>query len=247
MILYFTGTGNSRYAARRIAARLGDEAVSMTESMQSGESAAFDSEKPYVFVMPTYAWRMPRIARSWIERASLSGSTQAYFVLTCGSDVGNAAADAEKLCASKGLTFRGLLGIAMPENYVAMFPVPDAAEAAEIIRRAEPAIDAAADTVLRGDSFPESAPSVADRIKSGAGNRAFYAAAVRDRSFFATDACTGCGRCASLCPLQNITLADGRPVWHGSCTHCMACICSCPAEAIEYGKSSVGKPRYRLE
>ena len=26
---------------------------------------------------------------------------------------------------------------------------------------------------------------------------------------------------------------------------CMACICGCPAEAIEYGKKSRGKPRYQ--
>nr|WP_264291386.1 MULTISPECIES: hypothetical protein [unclassified Dorea] len=32
-----------------------------------------------------------------------------------------------------------------------------------------------------------------------------------------------------------------------ACTHCMACICYCPAEAIEYGKKSVGKPRYHLD
>jgi MinD superfamily P-loop ATPase len=27
----------------------------------------------------------------------------------------------------------------------------------------------------------------------------------------------------------------------------MACICYCPKEAIEYGKRSVGKPRYHFE
>ncbi len=27
----------------------------------------------------------------------------------------------------------------------------------------------------------------------------------------------------------------------------MACICYCPAEAIEYGKKSIGKPRYHFE
>ena len=32
-----------------------------------------------------------------------------------------------------------------------------------------------------------------------------------------------------------------------NCTHCMACICYCPAEAIEYGKKSLGKPRYHFE
>ena len=57
--------------------------------------------------------------------------------------------------------------------------------------------------------------------------------------------CTGCGLCAKLCPTCAITLHDGHPVWEDNCTHCMACITRCPAEAIEYGKKSLGKPRYR--
>lgn len=32
-----------------------------------------------------------------------------------------------------------------------------------------------------------------------------------------------------------------------ACMHCMACICSCPVDAIEYGKKSVGQPRYHFE
>ena len=43
------------------------------------------------------------------------------------------------------------------------------------------------------------------------------------------------------------TLRGGKPVWGKDCTHCMACICYCPAEAIEYGKKSLGKPRYYFE
>ena len=51
----------------------------------------------------------------------------------------------------------------------------------------------------------------------------------------ATDACIGCGKCVELCPLNNIRLENGKPVWGKHCTHCMACICYCPKEAIEYG------------
>ena len=49
------------------------------------------------------------------------------------------------------------------------------------------------------------------------------------------------------CPLNNIRLENGKPVWGKNCTHCMACICYCPKEAIEYGKKSKGKPRYHFE
>ena len=60
-------------------------------------------------------------------------------------------------------------------------------------------------------------------------------------------ACIGCGKCEKLCPLNNITLQNARPVWGSNCTQCMACICYCPTRAIEYGKKSAGKPRYHFE
>ena len=59
--------------------------------------------------------------------------------------------------------------------------------------------------------------------------------------------CTSCGLCAARCPLNNIVLEGGRPVWKGECTHCMACIGGCPTEAIEYGEKSKGRRRYYLE
>ena len=59
--------------------------------------------------------------------------------------------------------------------------------------------------------------------------------------------CIGCGKCEKLCPLNNITLQNARPVWGSNCTQCMACICYCPTRAIEYGKKSAGKPRYHFE
>ena len=70
---------------------------------------------------------------------------------------------------------------------------------------------------------------------------------VKADAFTVSDACIGCGKCVQLCPLNNIRLDKDKPVWGSNCTHCMACICYCPKEAIEYGKRSVGKPRYHFE
>ena len=40
MILFFSGTGNSRYIARRLAAALGDELVSVNDRIKSGDTGA---------------------------------------------------------------------------------------------------------------------------------------------------------------------------------------------------------------
>lgn len=46
------------------------------------------------------------------------------------------------------------------------------------------------------------------------------------------DACTGCGLCASVCPMGNIMMKEGKPHSDNRCTMCYRCISSCPNQAI---------------
>ena len=81
---------------------------------------------------------------------------------------------------------------------------------------------------------------------SGSVNKMFYSLFVKADAFNVDGKCIGCGKCEKICPLNNIKIQNGKPVWGKECTHCMACICHCPTEAIEYGKKSIGKPRYHI-
>ena len=60
MILYFSGTGNSQWAARRLAEALDDEVVSINCIMKEGTSAPLRSRKPFVFVCLLYTSPSPR-------------------------------------------------------------------------------------------------------------------------------------------------------------------------------------------
>ncbi|SHI10805.1 hypothetical protein SAMN02745823_02482 [Sporobacter termitidis DSM 10068] len=244
MILCFSGTGNSLYAARRIGQIADDRVVSANVLIKKGGGAAFDSEKPLVFVCPTYAWRIPRVFESFIRETRFSGSKKAYFVLTCGSETGAAAAYAARLCADMGFELMGLISVVMPENYIALYDAPDKQAARVIIQKAGPVIEAAANCVREGRPLLREQATLGGKLLSAAVNPVFYRFVVKAKGFHTTDACTACGKCAGLCPMNNIRLESGKPVWGSRCTHCMACICLCPAEAVEYKKSSQGKPRY---
>ncbi|SHK12872.1 4Fe-4S binding domain-containing protein [Anaerocolumna jejuensis DSM 15929] len=246
MILYFTGTGNSRYAANLIADATEDEMFSMNEGIKKGDYNQLSSSKPYVFVMPTYAWRIPRIADAFLRKAAFSGSKKAYFVMTCGSQTGNAVYYLKKLCLDKGFEFMGISSIIMPENYIAMYNAPDKTEALKIIENSKPHILQTAECIKKEMPLPKENISPLDRFQSTAVNPLFYSIIVSDKGFYSTDSCISCGKCVTLCPINNVHLKVGRPEWSGNCTHCMACICGCPKEAIEYRNKSKGKPRYFL-
>jgi len=167
--------------------------------------------------------------------------------MDCGGEIGNATKYNRRLCSQKGFTYMGTAQIVMPENYIAMFNAPETAEAKKIIEKADPVIDSAAHIIEEGRAFPTPRNNLYDRFMSGAVNPLFYRFFVKANAFYADNRCIGCGKCVELCPLNNIRLTDGKPVWGKDCTHCMACICHCPTAAIEYGKKSVGKPRYHCD
>lgn len=103
MILYFSGTGNSRYAAKLIGMVTDDKILSMNEILKRNSKEVIHSKKPFTFVCPTYAWRIPKIIDAFIKSAHFTGSREVYFILTCGTDIGNAAHYAKRTCAEKGL------------------------------------------------------------------------------------------------------------------------------------------------
>ena len=116
MVIYFTGTGNSLYAARMIASRLEDRIIDSAQFIREKRSMELESESPWVFVAPVYAWRLPAVFLDLISRSSFSGCRKAYFLATCGGDAGDAGAGLEQLCEEKQLEYMGLLSVTMPNN-----------------------------------------------------------------------------------------------------------------------------------
>ena len=247
MILCFSGTGNSRYIAKKIAAELQDEIVDVNAKIKAVDYSPIKTGENVVVVTPTYAWRIPRIVSDWLSKTKLLSAKRIWFVMNCGSEIGNASKYNRSLAEQKHLCYMGTSQILMPENYIAMFNAPRKEQARSIVEQAEPELQKVLTRLKAGQEFPPPRENLYDRLMSGPVNPVFYRFFVKADAFRATDACIGCGKCVELCPLNNIRLENGRPVWGKNCTHCMACICYCHKEAIEYGKKSRGKPRYHFE
>lgn len=247
MILYFSGTGNSCYIAERIAKITSDEIVSINDKLKNNDTSTITIQDKLIFVVPTYAWRIPKVVRDWIRKTDFAGTKNAWFVMNCGGEIGNAAKYNEKLCNEKGFLYMGTAQIVMPENYIVMFNSPEQDEIEKIISEADSVIEKTAKLIAEAKPFPTLRNNLQDRFMSGPVNQLFYKMFVKANEFYADDRCISCQKCAKICPLGNIEIKDGKPVWSKNCTHCMACISYCPTGAIEYGKNTVGKPRYKCD
>jgi Fe-S-cluster-containing hydrogenase component 2 len=55
----------------------------------------------------------------------------------------------------------------------------------------------------------------------------FMAKAVVDK-----DACVGCETCVGTCPVEAISMVDGKALVDESCIECGSCVSVCPVSAI---------------
>jgi ferredoxin len=244
MILYFTGTGNSRHVANEITQATGDDIEDIAIHLRKHEAGSYASDTPYFFVGPVYAGRLPRVMTKFIEDSEFAGTSKAYFVATCAETPWVTFRYVQRLAKEKGFDVLGFSSVLMPQSYITggLSQPEDACR--KIVHGAEPKIAEIAALIRDGKALPEEQPGKA--YMSAIVNPIMYATMMGTGKFRATDNCVGCGTCAAKCPLGNIKMVDGKPVWGKDCTQCNACIGACPQGAIEYGSKTVGKPRYYL-
>ena len=154
MIFCFSGTGNSRYIAQRIAEALQKTVIDLNARIKANNTTTVDTGSDVIMVTPTYAWRIPKIVSEWMEKTKWTGAKRIWFVMDCGSEIGNAAKYNRSLAEQKQLHYMGTAQIIMPENYIAMFNAPQVDEAQQITAKAEPDIQAAIKCIQKKQEFP---------------------------------------------------------------------------------------------
>lgn len=245
MVLYFSGTGNSRYAAKKIAEVSGDQIISINQRLKERDYSPVKSEKALVFVGPVYAGRLPKVMENYIQKVQFEGTSKAYFIATCAQPPWQTVNYVKKLCAKKDFSLLGFQSVVMPQGYVAGGGTQPQEVNKKILKEAEPKIQKIAETIRDRQILPKEKPGSA--VMSKFINPLMYSLMISAKGFTVTEKCIGCGKCEQRCPMNNVKLKNNMPVWGTECTHCMACIAGCPEEAIEYGKKTQGKPRYYLE
>ncbi len=244
MILFFSGTGNSRFVAKCIAEETGDKLVDTKEYIREGKSVVFSEDDTFIFISPVYVSAPPIIFLNFIKRSQFPKYSKAYFIMTCAGGMGGAPGYCRQLALEKELTYMGTAEIMMPQNYIALFKIKTSEENRLVIQKAITELKKLVETIKLSDPFPNPHMKSWEFLSTRMILDLYYKCFISAKKFTVTNKCISCGKCTVECPMKNIEIHNGKPTWGTHCTHCMACINLCPKEAVEYGKRTLKKNRY---
>jgi NAD-dependent dihydropyrimidine dehydrogenase PreA subunit/flavodoxin len=257
MIFYLSGTGNTKWAAKTLAALTNEKLLFIPDMMRQykddGEyhlPELSDGER-VGFCFPVHGWRPPTIVRDFVANLSLDvAGHYIYALCTAGDNIGETMSIFRKDLTARGFHLDAAFSLIMPESYMGLpfFNVDKPEKEQEKIENAAADIKTYGDAILARRSEEHLVIGRWPRIDSRFLGGFFTRYLITDSPFWVDSRkCVKCGICADVCPTHNITGGLGyEPHWNhdGSCLACFACYHHCPHHAIEYGRMTKGKGQY---
>jgi MinD superfamily P-loop ATPase containing an inserted ferredoxin domain len=241
VVYYFSGTGNSMSVAKKLEAK-GATVYAITDKLLKQNELICDADK-IGFIFPLYYLGLPKIVHEFIDRLTVKNPSYIYMICTMGWNLkGGAIKQMKTHLAKKNCSLNMGCYLQMPMNDFTLANVCSKEKQGALLEKATIKLDKILDMVQQSKIYFDREPikfMVEKRnmpfINSTNGNDKFYAI---------SDDCTGCGLCKRVCPVSNIEMAGGRPLWQHHCESCMACFHYCPKLAISYKNKGKEITRY---
>lgn len=232
VIFCFSGTGNSLYAANNIAAGIGANVLPMRDSVKCGDDVIG-------FVFPVYFFGLPITVERFLNDMCITDkSAYVFVVITMGGlAYGVDGAVNEKL-ERQDIKLSYSFKLRMVSNYLPEFRVNDSdalwKSCDKKLRRIISDVNRRAVVKIGSYSFVNKFV-----------HRSYPPLKGNCTASFSVRKCIECGLCEKICPNKNIILEQGSPRFGNNCNLCLRCLNSCPVDAIDYGKFTRGKKRYK--
>jgi ferredoxin len=233
MILYFSGTGNSKYIAELFCRYMNDECYSIEDKTDFDKLIA--SQEIIGFCYPIYGSRVPRIMREFVQKHIVSLKNK-KLIIFCTQLIfsGDGARVFTDMFPRNYVQVLYAEHFLMPNNVCNFFLLPMASEKRikKYITRAERKMQIVCRNIKngiirkRGFNFVSRILGLAQGVFMPTIERKSLDCVVINND------CIQCRLCVSICPMKNLEYQNGKITHKSNCTICYRCINKCPQKAI---------------
>ncbi|NLM36264.1 MAG: (Fe-S)-binding protein [Clostridiales bacterium] len=237
VIYYFSGTGNTKWVADKFKMYFDKYEIDLDTINLEKVSWVENQYDFFIIGTPIYFDNTPRIINKFAEALPEATSKINCIVFATNTWGNSAALDLlGKLIKNKGYNLISQVNIIMPPNLKFKNGVNVFVDktSIKIMARAANKIKSVVKDFLLERTCIENTPMTQIYIKKIKDMVSSYNRVNLVKYLKCTDDCTSCGKCLRNCPCSNITLDNGKVVFHSNCVTCMRCMCICPQEAITF-------------
>jgi Flavodoxin len=241
LILYFSGTGNTKYVAEKISGAL-REWNHKTEIYSIEEKVKIIPEEydRVILGCPKY-YEYPVLDFITYLKNYLPHSNKkipVFIYCTQAGPLGTNFKPIEKILRKKNYYITVSRSFPVSNNMVIFqtFPLTSQEKIQDNLEKIEEELKPLLQNFMKGKRQKEQINPVLGAICHLTGVVFTKLFPVFGMKYSASKACTGCGLCAKKCPRINIIMKDNRPQFGHKCIFCMRCIIICPGNAIMYNK-----------
>lgn len=241
-IYFFSGTGNSLKIAQDIAKGLPNvNVISIAKEINKEITSPIDCVG---LVFPVHFGAPPPIVVDFIEKLKTIQINYIFAIATCNDFPGGTLYLTAKYFKKFGKKLNSSFVIHLPGNYIPKYsPLPKIKQQERFDKANEINKDILRIIKERKDTKISKLGWLFSIFPAILSNKRKMLS--RDKDFWVNETCNNCGICQKICPVQNIEIVEGKPVWLHKCQLCFACLHWCPKEAIEFAKKTVGRARYQ--
>lgn len=241
-------TAAAQAAAERLGQRQGDiRMLDITLPDRRRESLEFSEEDLVFLAVPTYAGRMPNKIMPYIRECIKGGGAAGVPIATFGGrSFDDALAELSDIMEAEGFRLAGG-GAFVCEHAFAHRVASGRPDSTDMENAAGLGRGVAENLLNRktldAETFPGNHPAGPYYIPKGLdGQPAVF---LKAKPVTDCDRCTGCGRCAMVCPMGSVDPSDAET--KGICIKCQACILRCPAGARSFDDEAFLSHKAMLE
>lgn len=218
--IFFSPTKSTKKIVKMVSKEFGDSQTIDLCDRNGNFNYSFSSEDVCIVGVPSYGGRVPSIALERMDSFSGNGAKAILAVAYGNRDYDDTLKELEEFLNSKGFCCVGAMAVIAEHSIMHQFASgrPNAEDERELEDFAKQIHEKMESTTLfERLELPGKFPY-----------KKYNGVPLKPK---ATDDCTQCGLCASVCPVGAISLSDPKKTDKNVCISCMRCIDVCPEHA----------------